>query len=336
MTGKALVLGASGFLGSHIVKKLVEAGREVRILSRPSSDMSATDHLDIERMTGDVFDPETLRNAMCDCSAVYHSIVNTRAWLRDPSPLFEVNVDGLAKSMDAALAEGVERFIFTSSIATMGLNPSGVATEDDEFNWWETAHDYTKSRVAAENKLLEYCREKGLPGISMCVANTYGPEDHQPTPHGRLVALAAQGSNRAYVDVGGAAVGIGDAADAMLLAEEKGRIGERYIVSESFLMQKDMITWGAEQGGIKPYGFHTPLWFLYVLAWFGDIYAKLLDKDITLSTKSIDMMHVMNDMDASKARRELGWSPKPIEQWIRQAADYYLSTGINYKAVKSE
>jgi dihydroflavonol-4-reductase len=148
LTGdKALVLGASGFLGSHVVKALVAAGRPVRILTRASSNTAMTDHLNLDRQTGDVFDRDTLRRAMTDCSSVFYCIVDTRAWLRDSAPLYRTNVEGSRLVMEVALDMGVGRFVFTSSVVAIGLNPSGVASETDEFNWEDQAPPYVMTRV---------------------------------------------------------------------------------------------------------------------------------------------------------------------------------------------
>ena len=146
---KALVLGASGFLGSHVVKALVAQGRPVRILTRASSNTAMTDHLDLDRQTGEVFDRETLRKAMSGCSSVFYCIVDTRSWLRDPAPLYQTNVEGSRLVMEVALEVGVKRFVFTSSIVTIGLNLSGVSSEADEFNWEDQAPPYVMTRVEA-------------------------------------------------------------------------------------------------------------------------------------------------------------------------------------------
>jgi dihydroflavonol-4-reductase len=121
--GKTLVLGASGFLGSHVTKKLCDQGRDVRVLVRSSSNTRATDHLDIERVHGDVLDAASLHQAMEGCSSVFYCVVDTRAWLQDPTPLYEVNVNGLRNAMDTALECSVERFVFTSTFGTIGRRP---------------------------------------------------------------------------------------------------------------------------------------------------------------------------------------------------------------------
>jgi dihydroflavonol-4-reductase len=236
--GRALVMGASGFLGSHVVKALAAEGRDLRIFVRASSDTSAIDHLDLERTVGDVCDAGTLRQAMRGCSAIYYCAVDTRAWLKDPAPLRVTNVEGLRNVLDAAMDVGVERFVYTSTILTLGLNPSGVATEEDAFNWGDRATEYVRVRVEAEDLFFGYCA-RGLPGVACNIAMTYGAEDRQPTPHGWMITLVLRGLLPAW-DASFPCVGIRDAADAMLLAEKYGRLGERYLIAERTLTLKEI------------------------------------------------------------------------------------------------
>ena len=243
MAGRSkLVIGASGFLGSHVTRQLVERGDEVRVLLRRTSSTKAIDDLKVERHYGDVFDDDALRTAMHGVSDVFYCVVDTRAWLRDPAPLFRTNVEGLQHVLDAALDADLHRFVFTSSIGTIGIpSEDRPATEDDEFNWAERGGGYIRSRVAAENLVLEYARERGLPAVALCVANTYGPGDYAPTPHGALLSAASAGKMPAYVkDTASEVVGIEDAAAALLLAADKGRIGERYIISERFMTAEEL------------------------------------------------------------------------------------------------
>ena len=151
--GKTLVLGASGFLGSHVTKKLCAQGRDVRILVRSSSNTAATDHLKLERCCADVLDIDSLRQAFEGCSSVFYCVVDTRAWLQDPAPLYAVNVDGLRNAMDIALEAGVQRFVFTSTFGTIGRRKDGPSSETDPFNWWDEAPEYIRCRVVAENEL---------------------------------------------------------------------------------------------------------------------------------------------------------------------------------------
>ncbi|HEX7742176.1 MAG TPA: NAD-dependent epimerase/dehydratase family protein, partial [Sphingobium sp.] len=179
-----LVTGASGFVGSHITRLLAEQGRQVRVLLRKTSNRQALDGLPIEIIIGDVLDPASLRKAMNGCGTVFYSVVDPRFWLTDQTPIFRNNVEGLVNAMDAALECGIERFVFTSSMGTLGLNPHGPVTEDIPFNWHDRASAYIRARLEAETRFLAYCRDRKLPGVALCVANTYGPGDYQPTPHG--------------------------------------------------------------------------------------------------------------------------------------------------------
>lgn len=324
--GKALVVGASGFLGSHVTRKLVAAGRDVRILVRPSSNTRMTDDLPVERFTGDLLDPDSLGAAFDGVTTVFHCAVETRAWLRDPAPLYRLNIDGLVHSMQAALAAGVGCFVMTSTIATIGRNRTGIATELDVLQKVEKAPHYIRARHAAEQKFFEFCRDRGLPGIACCVANTYGPGDIAPTPHGKILMLAAAGRMPTYLDSVVASVGIEDAAEALLLAEARGHVGERYIISERGLHQREMYRIAAEAGGAVPGRcVRMPLWVAYVLGWIAQSWAWARGRESQLCVQSVTLSHCIDDMDATKARRDLSWRPRPVEEAIRAAITFYQS-----------
>jgi len=322
---RALVMGASGFLGSHVVKELVAAGRQVRIMVRASSDTRAIDHLQIERAIGDIDDREAIAAAMAGCDSVFYCIVDTRAWLRDPAPLYKTNVEGLRTVMDVAVEAGIKRFVFTSTFGTIGINPSGTSTEEDAFNWWGKAPDYVKCRVQAEQLFMEYCKDKGLPGVACCVGNTYGADDVAPTPHGKLVKDAARGKMPYYWDGGGPSVGIRDAAQALLLAETKGRVGERYIVAQRWVDFEELFCLAANNAGVAPPRKKIPLSLLYLMAGIADIAAFFTRKDNRFSVASLRCSTLLPNVDSGKAQRELGWQPQPIETAVAEAVVYYLA-----------
>ncbi|MDT5267294.1 MAG: hypothetical protein QOI90_3920, partial [Mycobacterium sp.] len=217
---KKLVIGASGFLGSHVTRQLVQRGDDVRVLVRRTSSTAALEGLDVEYHYGDVFDDEALRTAMSGVDDVFYCVVDARAWLRDPAPLFRTNVEGLQHVLDAAVDSDLRRFVFTSSIGTIGIPGDGrLATEDDAMNWADKGSGYIQSRVDAENLVLRFAAEHGLSAVALCVANTYGPGDHAPTPHGALLAAAAAGKMPVYIKgTASEVVGVEDAATALLLA----------------------------------------------------------------------------------------------------------------------
>lgn len=327
---KVLVIGASGFLGSHVTRLLVEQGRDVRILVRPRSDTGTTDDLDIERLRGDVFDPGTLREALKDCDTVYYCVVDTRAWLRDPAPLYQVNVDGLRTVLDVAADAGLKKFIYTSTFGTIGRRSDGPSTEEDVFNWHDQAPDYIRCRVQAEDIFLEYCREQGLPGIACCIGNTYGPGDSAPTPHGDLVRQVALGKMPFYWHGGGPSLGIADAARGMLAAENAGTLGQRYIFAERWLTYRELFEMAAAASGRKPPAFCVPDWLLYLAAGISGTIARLLGRDSKVSVASIKCSKLLPDVDASLARTALQWTPRPIEESVREAVAYYLAGWKDY------
>lgn len=322
-----LVIGASGFLGSHVTRQLVERGERVRVLLRRTSSTVALDDLDVERHFGDIFDDDALRAAMVGCDDLYYCVVDTRAWLRDPAPLFRTNVEGLRHVLDAAAAADADlrRFVFTSTIGTIALSENGrPVTEDEPFNWADKGGGYIRSRVAAEQLVFQYVQERGLPAVALCVSNTYGSGDFQPTPHGSLLAAAAKGKMPVYFKgMSMEVVGVEDAARALILAAEKGRIGERYIISERFISARELYATAAEAGGTRSPRVGIPLNIMYALGFGGDIAATVLRRDMLLSTQSVRLMHIMSPMDHGKAERELGWHPEPVHDSIRRAVAFY-------------
>ena len=318
-----LVAGASGFVGSHIARLLTQQGREVRVLVRKTSKIDALHGLPVEIVHGDVLDPASLRVAMQGCATVFYSVVDPRFWLTDTTPLWRNNVEGLDNAMDAALECGVERFIFTSSMGTLGLNPHGPVTEDIPFNWTKRAPAYIKIRLEAENRFLACCRERNLPGIALCVANTYGPDDYQPTPHNGGLWQVASGTQTVAIDVSQPTVDIRDVAQAALLAEQHGRPGERYIIAHEFVSNRDFFAMAAAQTG-QPVPKFLPYRATLAMAWITERVAKLLGrKDTVVSGDAIMLSNVFRKMDAGKARSELGWSPRPLAETVRDTIAWF-------------
>lgn len=320
-----LVAGASGFVGSHIARLLVQRGRKVRVLLRKSSSVAALSGLPVEIVYGDVLDPVSLRSAMQGCATVFYSVVDPRFWLTDQTSIFRNNVEGLCNAMDAALDGGVERFIFTSTMGTLGLNPDGPVTEDIPFNWLDRAPPYIRARLEAENHFLACCRERGLPGVALCVANTYGPDDYQPTPHNGALWQTASGKMKVAVDVSQPTVDIRDVAEAALLAETRGKLGERYIIANTFVSNRNFFAMAtAHAGQSNPKLIPYPI--AYGIAWVTEKIMKLSGrKDYLVSTDAITLSNVFRELDNGKARRELGWSPRPLAETVRDTVDWFAA-----------
>lgn len=334
MTPPVLVIGANGFLGSHVTRQLVAErgpGAEVRVMVRPTANTRGIDDLDVTRFHGDIFDTATLREAMAGCDVVYYCVVDTRAWLRDPAPLFRTNVDGLRNVLDVAveqpIAAGLRRFVFTSSYVTVGRRRGRVATETDQIRRGPLSRltPYVRSRVQAEDLVLRYVAESGLPAVAMCVSTTYGDGDWGRTPHGAFIAGAAFGKLPFIMrGVQLEAVGIDDAAGALILAAEHGRNGERYLISERMISNADVIRIAADEAGMPPPRWSIPVPVLYGLAALGSLKSLVTRKDAELSVTSARMMRTEAPVDHGKAVRELGWQPRPVEESIRAAARFWV------------
>ncbi len=329
-----LVIGANGYLGSHVTRQLVNDGTDVRVMVRDGANTIGIDDLKVTRFVGDIWDNDVLRDAMAGCDVVYYCVVDTRGWLKDPAPLFHTNVDGTRNVLEVAKDAGLRRFIFTSSYVTVGRKRGRVATEDDAIvdrggkspiNRLRGLTPYVQSRVQAEELVLQYAREHGLPAIAMCVSTTYGGRDWGRTPHGAIIAGAAFGKLPFVMkSIELEAVGVDDAARALILAAEKGRVGERYLISEKMITNTEVANIAAEAAGVPPPGRSLPLAASYALATMGTVKARLRGTDEQLSLASLRLMRAEAPVDCAKARRELGWQPRPVEESIREAARFWV------------
>lgn len=322
---RALVLGASGNVGAAVTRRLVDRGDDVRVLLRRTSSTRGIDGLDVQRCYGDVFDTAAVAAAMADRDVVFYCVVDTRAHLADPAPLFRTNVEGLRGVLDIAASANLQRFVFLSTIGTIAVGADGrKVNEDTPFNWHGAGGPYIDSRRQAEALVLRYAKERGLPAVAMCVSNPYGPPDWQPR-QGALIALAAFGRVPVYLrGVGAEVVGIDDAAEALVLAAERGRTGERYIVSERYMTQREMFTVAAEAVGARPPRFGVPMALVHAVAAVAGAANRLLGTDFPLNPAAARLLAMTSPADNGKAVRELGWHPTPAPESIRLAARCYV------------
>src|SRR6202046_1139239 len=298
---RALVMGASGNVGACVTRHLVAGGADVRVLLRKSSSTRGIDGLDVERRYGDLFDTAQVADAMADRDVVYYCVVDTRAELRDPAPLFKTNVEGLRNVLDVAVQANLQRFGFLSTI---------------------------ESRRSAERLVLSYVADHGLPAVVTNVSNPYGPPDWQPR-QGMFIKLAAQGKMPFYVrGVGSEVVGIDDVAEALLLAAQRGRIGERYIISERYMTQRDLVTTAAQAVGARPPRLGIPMAVMYGFARLSDAVGSLMRRDLPISMQSARLVELTSPASHAKATRELGWHPTPTEDFIRRAARTYVESAV--------
>ena len=327
----SLVIGANGYLGSHVTRQLVAAGEDVRVMVREGATTIGIDDLDVTRFHGDIWNDDVLREAMTGVDVVYYCVVDTRGWLRDPAPLFRTNVEGtrnvLEIAVEPAIAATLRRFVFTSSYATVGRKRGRTSTEADAI---ADVHDkrltaYVRSRVQAENQVLQYARDRGLPAVAMCVSTTYGAGDWGRTPHGAIIAGAALGKLPFVMSgIELEAVGVDDAARAMILAADRGCVGERYLISDRMITNADVVRIAAEAAGMPAPTKSVPLPMSYAMAALGSIKGRLKGTDERLSINSLRLMRAEAPVDCGKAKRELDWQPRPVEESIREAARFWV------------
>jgi dihydroflavonol-4-reductase len=318
---RALVMGASGNVGACVTRRLAAGGADVRVLLRKSSSTKGIDGLDVERAYGDLTDSAAVAAAMADRDVVYYCVVDTRAELRDPAPLFKTNVEALRHVLDVAVRANLQRFVFLSTIGTIAVGLYGeTVDEDSPFNWADQAGSYIESRRAAEQLVLSYVADHGLPAVVTNVSNPYGPPDWQPR-QGMFVKLAAQRKLPFYVR------GV-DAADGLLLAAQRGRVGQRYIISERYMSQRELVTIAARAVGARPPRLGLPMAAVYGIGWLSDAVGALVRKDFPMSRQSARLVVLTSPASHAKATRELGWQPTPTEDSIRRAARTYIERSV--------
>ncbi|ORV41206.1 NAD-dependent dehydratase [Mycolicibacter engbaekii] len=322
---RALVMGASGNVGACVTRHLVARGDDVRVLLRRSSSTRGIDGLEVQRCYGDIFDTEAVTAAMADRDVVYYCVVDTRMELRDSAPLYRTNVEGLRNVLEVAAQADLDRFVFLSTIGTIAVGLNGeTVDETTPFNWADRGGDYIASRRAAEELVLRYVTERGVPAVVANVSNPYGPPDWQPR-QGALIQAAALGKMPCYVrGIGAEVVGIDDAAQALLLAAERGRVGERYIISERYMTQRDMLTVAAEAVGAKPPRIGIPIAVMHAMGHLAGAVGAVLRRDIPFNATGARLLALTSPADHSKATRELGWHPEPTEHSICRAARFYV------------
>jgi len=237
-----LVTGASGFVGSAIVRQLLQAGHQVRILLRKHSPHDNINDLPVEIVSGDLTDISSLENAVSGCSSLFHAAADYRLWTRNPDDMYQINVDGTRSIMLAAAEAGVSRIVYTSSVATIGLHADSTpADESTPSSLDDMIGHYKRSKFLAEETVRKLVSEQGLPAIIVNPAGPVGPRDIKPTPTGQMVLDTMRGRMPGYVDTGLNIVHVDDVAEGHMLAFERGVAGERYILGGENLVLKEIL-----------------------------------------------------------------------------------------------
>jgi dihydroflavonol-4-reductase len=321
-----LVTGASGFVGSAVARKLVERGHKVRVLVRKSSVRANVTGFDCEIAEGEMRDAASLAAAMKDARYVFHVAADYRLWARDPGEIVENNREGTRNVMQAARDAQVERIVYTSSVATLKPKAGRDATEQDRATIETAIGHYKKSKVAAE-RVVEEMVAAGLPAVLVSPSTPIGPRDIKPTPTGRIIVEAASGRMPAYLDTGLNLVHVDDVADGHLLALEKGRIGETYILGGQNATLAQMLFAIAKLVGRKPPRWQLPRGPLYPLAHAAEAVARFTGHEPFLTVDALDMSKHHMFFASTKAETELGYHARTYAEALADALQWFRKAG---------
>ncbi len=323
----ALVTGASGFLGSHVARLLTERGEKVRLLLRSTSQTKLIDGLPAERVEGDLRDPSSLDRALSGVRTVYHVAADYRLWARDPREIYESNVQGTRNLLDAASRARVEKFVYTSTVGTVAVpRPGALPDERVDSSLGEMIGAYKRSKWLAEQE-AKRAAASGLPLVIVNPTTPVGPGDAKPTPTGRIIVDFLNGRMPAYVDTGLNFVPVEDAAAGHLLATERGRLGERYILGGENLTLKQALEILSRVSGRPAPRVRVPH-ALAMAAGYGDAaLSLLLGREPRIPLEGVRMARHNMFVNSEKARVELGFSPGPVAAALERAVRWYESNG---------
>jgi len=324
-----LVTGASGFVGSAIVRHLLQAGHAVRVLLREKSPRDNIADLPVDIVLGDLTDSSSLANAVSGCASLFHAAADYRLWTRNPDVMYQINIDGTRNIMLAAAEAGVSRIVYTSSVATLGYHADGrPADETTPSDLGDMIGHYKRSKFLAEAAVQKLVSEQGLPAIIVNPAGPVGPRDIKPTPTGQMVLDTMRGRMPGYMDTGLNIVHVDDVAAGHVLAFEQGEIGERYILGGENLPLKEILTQVAMLAGRKPPCIRMPYYGVLPLAWLSEIVATMTGaSEPLISVDGVRMTRKQMYFSSDKARRELGYVPRPAQAALEDAVAWFKQHG---------
>ncbi len=326
---RVFVTGATGFVGSHVAEHLAAGGARLRLLVRPSSRLENLAGLgDFEKVVGDLRDPESLKQGMRGCEAVFHVAADYRLWMKDPTEMYESNVEGTRSILKAASEAGVRRTVYCSSVATMGFKKDGtIVDEATPVGESDMVGHYKRSKFLAEQVAIQAARQ----GQEVVLVNPTGPmgeRDIKPTPTGRIIVDFLNGNFPAYMDTGMNLVDVREVAKAHLLAFEKARPGERYIIGGENLTLKQILDKLSAITGIPSPTMKVPHAVAMAYAVFDEtITGKLRGKEPRATVESVRMGKKKMYSSSAKARRELGYEPKPVDEALHRAVEWFRANG---------
>jgi dihydroflavonol-4-reductase len=323
---KAFVTGATGFLGSHVARVLAQQGADLRLLIRSSSNLRNLEGLKAETPTGDLRDPASLEKAISGCDTVFHVAADYRLWVRDPNEMYRSNVGGTRTLLEAARKKGVQRVVYTSSVATIGFRTDGrPADEDSPVSLADMIGHYKRSKFMAEQVAMQAGRS-GMHVVTVNPTTPIGEQDVKPTPTGRIVVDFLKRKFPAYVETGLNLVDVRECARGHLAALERGRTGERYILGGEDLTLKQILDRLGQITGLPSPKIKLPYLFAFAAGVIDEaVTGLLLRREPRATVDTVRMGKKKMFASSAKAQSELGWMIVPVDDALRRAVEWFRS-----------
>lgn len=322
-SGTAAVTGATGFIGSAVVRKLLAQGRSVRCLVEPGANAANLEGLPVDRVTVDVTDGPGMRKALDGCETLFHLAAIYKTWLPDEEVIYRVNVEGTVATLLAAQQARLKKIVYTSSIAAVGLVEGGLADETTKFNLFEIANPYILTKWQSERVAMRFA-ESGLPVTVVNPAFPFGPRDIAPTPTGGIVLALLKKQVPGWGPGGFCTIDVDDCAEAHLLAEEKGRIGERYILGNDNVTLREFFDIVCKVAEIPSPRLPMPGALARGVALGMELWADHVShKEPPATYRSMAYAQRSAFFSNAKAKRELGLPSRPLEETVQRAVDWF-------------
>ncbi len=325
---KALVTGATGFVGSAVVRRLLTAGVDTRVLVRPESTHRNISGLPVEVVTGDLNDDASLRRAVRGCEALFHVAADYRLWVPEPATLYRTNVDGTKRLLRAAAESGVKCIVYTSSVATLGINKDRTpADETTPVSLGDMVGHYKRSKFMAEEAVLNLAANEGAPVVIVNPSAPIGPRDIRPTPTGRIIVDMLAGRMPAYVDTGLNVVHVEDVAEGHWLAFQRGGIGQRYVLGGENLSLRDILHLIATVGSRPAPRFRLPHGVVLPIAWMAEAVSQVTGREPFATVDGVRMARKHMYFSSAKAQQDLGYVSRPARAAVEDAIRWFKESG---------
>lgn len=327
---KTLITGANGFVGSAVLRLLINKGHNVRVLVRPGSERRNLEGIDLEVVEGDLRDSRSLERAVTGCNTLFHIAADYRLWLPDPAPMYATNVNGTRDLIVAATKAGLEKIVYTSSVATLGINKNGLASDETTpVTLEEMIGHYKRSKYLAEQEVHKLVKEMASPVVIVNPSTPVGPRDIKPTPTGRIVLDTIRNRMPAYVETGLNIVHVDDVANGHFLAFEKGNIGERYILGGDNMTLAQILEYICINQGMTPPSIRLPHNLVLPIAWIMERIANITHNEPRATVESVKMSKKIMYFSSDKAKEKLGYQSRPGIEGLDDAIKWFNAE--NYK-----